>query len=76
MEMNETVEKQELNFEDRHLDDEPVSDMLEFLSIDVDLRSSPSSREEALFSVSFMIALIFKWLNYFFYLKILLTLLV
>ncbi|XP_053359755.1 tRNA methyltransferase 10 homolog B isoform X2 [Clarias gariepinus] len=54
MEMNETVEKQELNFEDRHLDDEPVSDMLEFLSIDVDLRSSPSSREEALFSKNVM----------------------
>ncbi|KAF5902806.1 tRNA methyltransferase 10 B isoform X1, partial [Clarias magur] len=53
MEMNETVEKQRLNFEDRLLDDS-VSDMMEFLSIDVDLRSSASTREEALFSKNVM----------------------
>lgn len=52
--MNETVEiveKQKSSLEDQHLKGEPVSVMMEFLSIDVDLSSNESNREETLCSV-------------------------
>ncbi|KAB5579108.1 hypothetical protein PHYPO_G00190950 [Pangasianodon hypophthalmus] len=50
----EIVEKQKSSFEDRLLNDESVSGMMEFLSIDVDLSSSASNREETLCSKNVM----------------------
>lgn len=58
--MNEPVEivdKQKWSFEDRHLNDEYVSGMMEFLSIDVDLSPGSSNREETLCSVSWIMSL-------------------
>lgn len=55
MEMNknvEIIEKQKSSFEDRDLNDESLSGMMDFLRIDVDLNSSASNREETLYSVS------------------------
>ncbi|XP_053485520.1 tRNA methyltransferase 10 homolog B isoform X2 [Ictalurus furcatus] len=55
--MNEPVEivdKQKWSFEDLHLNDESVSGMMEFLSIDVDLSSGSSNREETLCSKNVM----------------------
>ncbi|XP_017326462.1 tRNA methyltransferase 10 homolog B isoform X3 [Ictalurus punctatus] len=55
--MNEPVEivdKQKWSFEDRHLNDEYVSGMMEFLSIDVDLSPGSSNREETLCSKNVM----------------------
>ncbi|NP_001187591.1 tRNA methyltransferase 10 homolog B [Ictalurus punctatus] len=57
VEMNEPVEivdKQKWSFEDRHLNDEYVSGMMEFLSIDVDLSPGSSNREETLCSKNVM----------------------
>ncbi|XP_060730949.1 tRNA methyltransferase 10 homolog B isoform X2 [Tachysurus vachellii] len=57
MEMNknvEIIEKQKSSFEDRHLNDESLSGMMDFLSIDVDLSSSASNREETLYSKNVM----------------------
>lgn len=52
--MNKTVnivEQEMSSFEDQRLD-ESVSDMMEFLNIDVDVSFCASNREEALCSVS------------------------
>ncbi|KAK3546035.1 hypothetical protein QTP70_019951 [Hemibagrus guttatus] len=50
----EIVEKQKSSFEDQHLNDESVSGIMEFLSIDVDLSSGASNREETLCSKNVM----------------------
>ncbi|KAI5104467.1 tRNA methyltransferase 10 homolog B isoform X2 [Silurus meridionalis] len=55
--MNESVgivEKQNPSFGDRGVHDESVSDMIKFLSIDVDLISGSSNREETLCSKNVM----------------------
>ncbi|GAA6079703.1 tRNA methyltransferase 10 homolog B isoform X2 [Tachysurus ichikawai] len=57
MEMNknvEIIEKQKSSFEDRDLNDESLSGMMDFLRIDVDLNSSASNREETLYSKNVM----------------------
>ncbi|KAF4088963.1 hypothetical protein AMELA_G00060720 [Ameiurus melas] len=55
--MNETgemVDKQKSSFEARNLNDGSVSGLMELLSIDVDLRSGSSNREETLCSKNVM----------------------
>lgn len=53
----ELVEKQALSLEDQRLKDEPVSVMMELLSIDLDLNSIATNRKETLCSVRLITSL-------------------